>query len=155
MAALFAWLQGTQVAMTVRESTLLTASLSAVHLLGLTLITGGALVANLRMLGVLLSERPVVEVARPAGRGVAIGLAISIATGLLLFAPRAPVASANRIFQTKMLLLAAATIFHFSMHRTASRDSSFGAVAQRATGATGLLLWSGVAVAGAAYILLE
>lgn len=155
MAAFFAWLQTTGVASAVRDSLLLTGSLSAVHLIGFTLVTGGAVVANLRMLGVLLAEHQVSDVARSAGRGVAIGLTISVVTGLLLFAPRASNASANRIFQTKMLLLATAAVFQFSLHRIASRDSTFGAMRLRAIGTTGLLLWSGVAVAGAAYILLE
>lgn len=155
MEALFAWLQATAVAATVRDSLLLTGALSAVHLLGFTLVTGGAFVSNLRFLGVLLHDRPVLDVARPAGRGIALGLAISIATGLLLFAPRATDASINRIFQIKMLFLASATAFHFTVHRAASRRPSASRGALRAVGATGFLLWAGVALAGCAYILLE
>ena len=155
MEALFAWLQATAVATTVRDSLLLTGTLSAVHLLGFTLVTGGAFVSNLRLLGVLLTERSVLDVARPAGRGIAIGLVISIATGLLLFAPRAIEASINRIFQIKMLFLASAAAFHFTVHRAASRRPSASRGALRTVGATGFLLWAGVALAGCAYILLE
>ena len=155
MADVFTWMQATEVARTVRESLLLTGALSAVHLLGFTLVTGGALVANLRLLGVLLADQPVLAVTRPAGRGVAVGLAISLATGLLLFAPRAPEASVNGIFQMKMLLLGMATVFHFTIHRSATTRAYVAPATLRTIGATGLLLWTGVALAACAFILLE
>jgi len=63
----------------------LTGALSSVHVIGFTLVTGGALVANLNLLGVLFPGRPPIEVTRPASRGIAAGLAISALTGLLLF----------------------------------------------------------------------
>ena len=155
MDALLSWLQTTSVAAAVRDSTPLTGSLSAVHLIGFTLVTGGAFVSNLRLLGVLLRERPVLDVSRPATRGIAVGLLISIATGMLLFAPRATVASANRIFQIKMLLLASASVFHFTVHRAVSRRPSVSRGVLRTVGAVGFLLWAGLALAGCAFILLE
>ena len=155
MEALFAWLQTTAVAIAVGDSPLLTGSLSAVHLLGFTLATGGALMANLRLMGVLLPDRPVVDIVRPTSRGVAVGLTISIATGLLLFAPRAIAASDNRIFQIKMLLLASAAAFHFTVVRAASRRPLAGRGVLRAVGGAGFLLWTGLALAGCAFILLE
>lgn len=154
MAAFFVWLEGTRVALTVRDSLLLTGALSAVHLVGFTLSTGGALVANLNLLGVLFPGRRAIDVTRPATRGIALGVVVSVITGGLLFAPRASVASANGIFQTKMLLLAAAVLFHASVHqRVARHDGS--ALARRGTAIVGLLLWTGLAVSGASFILLE
>ena len=61
--------------------------------------------ANLNLLGVLFPGRPPIEVTRPASRGIALGVAISVLTGVFLFAPRATVASVNWIFQLKMALL--------------------------------------------------
>ena len=154
MTSFFVWLEGTRMAITVRDSLTLTGALSAVHLVGFTLTTGGALVANLNLLGLLFPDRPPIDVSRPATRGIALGLAISALTGVLLFAPRATVASVNGIFQTKMLLLVAAVLFHALVHlRVAGSDVS--ASARRGTGAIGLLLWTGLALAGCAYILLE
>ena len=154
MAPFLAWLEGTGVAAAVGGSLLTTAALSALHLLGFTLVTGGALVANLRLLGIILGEQPVTDVTNPAGRGVALGLLISIVTGLLLFAPRARAASANDIFQIKMLLLVSAAAFHFTVHRFVARLPS-ARVGLAATGAVGLLLWTSLALAGCAFILLE
>ena len=154
MAAFFVWLEGTRMAITVRDSLTLTGALSAVHVVGFTLTTGGALVANLNLLGVLFPGRPPIEVTRPASRGIALGLAISALTGALLFAPRATVASVNGIFQTKMLLLVAAVLFHALVHQRVAAGT-VSAVARRGTGAVGLLLWTSLALAGCAYILLE
>ena len=155
MEALLAWLQATSIAIAVANSTVLTGTLSAAHLLGFTLATGGALVSNLRLLGILIPERPVLDVSRPATRGIAVGLLISIATGVLLFAPRATVASANRIFQLKMLLLVSAVAFHFTVHRGVSRRPAVSHAVLRTVGAVGFLLWAGLALAGCAFILLE
>ena len=155
MEALLAWLQATSIAAAVRESTPLTGTLSAIHLIGFTLVTGGGFVSNLRLLGILLPERPVLDVSRPATRGIALGLVISIATGVLLFAPRATVASANPIFQIKMLLLASAAVFHFAVHRTAARRPALAPPVLRTVGGIGFLLWVGLALAGCAFILLE
>jgi hypothetical protein len=154
MNSFLEWLQVTSVATTVRDSLLLTGGLSAVHLLGFTLATGGALVANLRLLGALFPQRPVAEVSRPASRGIAAGLALSVATGLLLFAPRAVAASANSTFQVKMLLLVGAATFHFMSHRVARRPFARPGLL-RAMGGVGLALWVGLALAGNAFILLE
>ena len=154
MEPLWQWIEGMRVAALVGQSPLLSGALSAVHLIGFTLITGGALVANLRSVGVLLADRPVHEIVRPAARGVTVGLAISVITGFLLFAPRAAEASANGIFQAKMLLLALAVVFHATLQRAAI-GRSLTPTSLRAIGVTGLLLWGGVALAGSAFILLE
>ena len=154
METVFAWLQSTAVAAAVGDSILLTGALSAVHLLGFTLVTGGGLVANLRLLGVILSDRPPLEIVRPASRGVAAGLLISVATGLLLFAPRAIAASSNRTFQIKMLLLVSAAVFHFTVHRAVSARPVVRRGVLGAVGGAGLLLWISLALAGCAFILL-
>lgn len=155
MAAFFTWLNGTGIASTVRESVFLTGALSATHLLGFTLITGGTIVSSLRLLGVFMRSEPVITVTRPAARGVAVGLAISVATGALLFAARAPAASVNPTFQIKMLLLVTAALFQFTVHRAVTRREIVPPLALRATGGIALLLWGGVAAAGCYYILLS
>jgi len=155
MSSLLEWFQATGVAATVRDSLVLTAALSAVHLLGFTLVTGGALVSNLRLVGALFPRYPVVEVSRPASRGIAVGLVLSITTGLLLFAPRAIAASSNSTFQLKMLLLLGAAAFHVTLHRGVAWRPSTTPRLQRLIGGVGLALWLGLALAGCAFILLE
>jgi uncharacterized protein DUF6644 len=154
MATVFLRLQETALATAISQSVMLTGGLSAIHLVGFTLIMGSAIVSNLRLAGVLFADRPVEEIDAPTSRGLAVGLLISITTGLLLFAARAITASESSTFWLKMLLLVAAALFHFLVHRrVAARPSP--ALAMRATGAVGLTLWVAVAFAGCAFILFE
>lgn len=149
------WLETSALASTIAQSLMLTASLSALHLIGFTLVTGGALLSNLRLLGAVLTQRPVAEVTQPAARGIALGLAISVTTGVLLFSGRASYVIASETFQLKMLLLAAAAVFHFTWHGRVSRWPSAGPVLRRVTGAVGLSLWIGLAVTACVFILFE
>jgi hypothetical protein len=153
--ALLAWLETTALALWISGSLPLTATLSAMHALGFTLVMGGAVVFNLRLLDRVLTERPPVEMAVAANRLVAAGLALSGATGLLLFAGKATAVAANGIFQTKMSLLVAAALFHFFVGRNVVQRRPENHGFQRLIGTCGLALWIALALAACAFILLE
>ena len=153
--SVFAWLQSTSVATAITDSMPLLAGLSAVHLVGFALLMGGALVSSLRMAGVFFADRPMIDITGGPNRGVAVGLGISVITGLLLFSTRASAAAENGVFQLKMGLLVAAAAFHFGLHRTVNRRSAVSPGLLRAVGLAGLALWIGVALAGCAFIFLE
>jgi hypothetical protein len=149
---LFHSLEHWSVAHAIAGSTTLTGSLSAAHVIGFVLVMSGALVANLRALGVLFAGRGGAELATQANRVVLAGLAVSLVTGGLLFAPRATDASANGIFQLKMLLLVAAVLVHFAVGGVAARR---GAGLRLAANAVALVAWLALAVTACAFILLE
>ncbi len=152
---MFEALQASSLARAVGESQLATAGLSAVHLVGFTLVMGSALVSNLRLAGALLVERPASETVVPSTRVLVIGLLVSAVTGSLLFLPRAASAAANGIFQIKITLLVLALAVHVMVVcRLATRPGA-SIVAARVAGVVGLALWAGVAVAGCAFILVE
>jgi len=134
----------------VAASTQITAWLSAVHVVGFAVVTGSALVANLRGLGVLFPASTLGDVLRPANRAIVLGLAISVATGAPLFAARAAEVAANGTFQLKMLLLAAAVICQF-----APLGEPMSELATRLVAGGRLMLWLGLALAACAFILLE
>lgn len=151
----FLWLQSTRVATTIANSLFLLAGLSAVHLVGLTLLVGGTLVSSLRMAGIFLAGRPVADITGDPDRGVVVGLGISVVTGLLLFAPRASAAGENGVFQLKMCLLIAAASFHFTARRRIIRQPAISPGQLRRAGLVGLALWISVALAGCAFIFFE
>ena len=145
MDAAISWYQSSTLASTVGSSPTLTAMLSALHALGFTFIMGGALFANLGRLRRLFPATPVREVTLPGSKLIALGLAISLPTGLMLVAPRAAAAAANSTFQLKMLLILVAAAVQFGLlHR-----------GTRAVGAIALVLWLGLAAAACAFILFE
>jgi hypothetical protein len=143
--AAFTWYQNSALASAVGDSPTITAVLSAFHALGFTFIMGGALFANLGKLGVLFPSRRSEEVAVPGSRLIALGLVLSIPTGLLLFGPKAVSAAHNTTFQLKLLLILVASAVQFGLLR---RDT-------RAVAGVGLLLWVSLALTACAFILLE
>ena len=155
LASFFEWVETTGVARTVGESLAVTAWLSAAHIVGFTLVMGAALVANLRMLGVVLPERAAAEVVAPASRAIILGLAVSMTTGALLFSPRATSAAANGTFQLKMLLLLSAAVFHFAVATRLVRSPRADTRVMRIVAATGLALWIGLALAACVFLLFE
>ena len=152
MADLFAWLQSTLVASTIAQSQMLTAVLSAVHVVGLALVVGSAFVTALALTGLAFPSRSAAEIAT-AGRAVLIGLSISVVTGVLLFSARAEAASQNGFFQLKMLLIVSAALCQLVIQGVARR--ALTSRAAPAAGVLGLALWVGVVLAGCAFILLE
>lgn len=134
---------------------MLTASLSAVHLLGFTLVMGSALVSNLRMLNVLFAGVPTSDITGPASRALLAGLCLSAVTGALLFMPRASGAAANGTFRLKLTMAALACVLQFLVQQRVSRNSVVPDVPSWLSGGLCLALWLGTAVAACAYILLE
>ena len=153
-APFFAKVQATAVASAIAQSSRITGGLSATHLIGLALVMGGALLSNLRLLGLLFPQRPAAEVTSLAGRAVLAGLLVSVTTGVMLFSARASDISSNGTFQLKMALLAAAAVVQFAVVGRSGRGVP-SASRLRVTGAVGLALWFGVAFAGCAFILFE
>jgi hypothetical protein len=155
LAPLFDWIQSTRVATLVSQTLLLNAWLSSFHLVGATLLVGGALVSSLHLMGAVLPDRPAAEVTGVMRTGMLIGLAINIITGLLMVSPRAADAAGNWIFELKMTLLVAAVIFYAGWYRRAARGERLSLLPAGAVGAIGLILWLGVLAAGVGFILLD
>jgi hypothetical protein len=155
MNSLLEWLETTAVATATAESLMLTAWLSAIHVLAFTLVSGSALLANLKRLGALLPQGAVAEVLRPINRAVVAGLAISVATGAPLFAAHATAVSANGTFRLKMVLLVTAAAFHFAVGWNDNAQGPVVSPGVRVGAVVSLALWLALAVTACAFILLE
>ena len=155
LSSLFDSMANSHVAHTITQSSYMMGALSSVHMLGLTLIVGSSIVICLRSFGWLLPEQPLSDVMRPAGRAVLIGISISAVTGLLMFTPRAVSASGNPVFQTKMLLVAGALVFQFTLFRFVARSGGNNSTWRLVSGFLGVALWSAVAVYGVLFTVFE
>src|SRR5436190_9384586 len=111
LAEFFSRIEHSTIAMTIRDSTVLTGGLSGVHLIGLTLLVGSVLVSSAALAGVLANDQSIAEVTRATRRASVAGLIISVSSGLLLVSFRLVMSAANRSFQIKMLMLVAAALF--------------------------------------------
>lgn len=129
--------------------------LSGVHLIGFTIVVGGAFVCGLHMMGAIFADRPSREVTGTGLKVMLLGLLCSLVTGAMLVAPRAQSAVANSIFVLKMTLLGVAIVALLLMPRFATQADQGSPGMMRAWGFVLAALWLAVGVSGAAFILLE
>lgn len=151
----FSWLESTGLASLVGLSVSVTASLSAVHLIGFTLVMSGGVVWGLKASGVLLRDVPPQSIARPAVRLLLAGLTVSLVTGTMLFLPRASYTAPDGVFQLKMTLLVAAAACQIASNARVLRGPALSAASLRTMGVVGLALWLGLAVTACWFILFE
>src|SRR5262245_62058762 len=140
LGTFFSKVEASSLATSIRDSTILTGGLSGLHLIGLTLLVGSALVSGGALAGFITNDQPIAELTRTARRVSVIGLCISIATGLLLVSFRLNMSTASRTFQLKMLTLVTAALFHFVVYTPAARGRR-SVVSPGLVGAVGFLLW--------------
>src|SRR5262245_28974549 len=154
LAEFFAQIEKSTLALTIRDSTILTGTLSGIHLIGLTLLVGSVFVSSAGLAGFIASDQSVAELTRATRRASIVGLIISISTGLLLVSFRLVMSTATRSFQIKMLMLVVAALFHFLVYVPAARGQR-SAASTRLAGVTAFLLWFAVVLAGCSFILFE
>ena len=87
------------------------------------------------------------ELAADLDRWIGIGLAVMLITGPLMFSADAVRYHVNESFQFKMITLALALLFHFTIHRRATRSGTPPLLAKLAGGVS-LALWIAVVAGG-------
>jgi hypothetical protein len=148
------WLASTAGSIALHESLYMYPLVESMHVLTLCLFVGLASVVDLRLMGVVLRRVPVSEVARKLLPWVAVGFAIMVITGVLLFYA-IPVRSYHSVwFRIKLVLLVLAGlnawVFHARIWRRVS-EWDLAPVpprAARVAGTASLVLWAGIIVMG-------
>ena len=126
----------------------------SIHVLTATFLVGSILMVDLRLLGLAATSYPVSRVVRETVPWTYSASVISVITGIGLFIPRASHYVDNRAFQIKVVLLVLAglnmAVFHLATSRgMADRDTAVPTTTgARFAGASSLLLWVGVLLAG-------
>jgi hypothetical protein len=119
----------------------------SLHFVGLALLVGTIAIVDLRLLGIAMRRQSASELAADLEIWTRIGLALMLITGPLMFSADAVNYHLNPSFQFKMVCLSAALVFHFTMHRHATRPATPPLVAKFA-GAVSLALWISVVAGG-------
>ena len=119
----------------------------SLHFVGLALLVGTIAIVDLRLLGIAMPRQSASELAADLEIWTRIGLALMLITGPLMFSADAVNYHHNPSFQFKMVCLSAALLFHFTMHRHATRPATPPLVAKFA-GAVSLALWISVVAGG-------
>jgi hypothetical protein len=149
---LFEWTENHGVGLAIRSSTYWFPVVEAFHLLALAVIGGAVLIVDLRLFGLLLKREPVAQVARDAQPWLIGSLIVMLVSGFLLFSSEAVKCYYNGAFWFKMISLALAIVFTFTVHKkvVSARDESISLGWGRLIAIISLLLWSGVGVGGRA-----
>ncbi|TRO97044.1 DUF2214 domain-containing protein [Glycocaulis profundi] len=151
MTDLLQWLGQTPPAAFLRSPGMAYPLVSAAHIAAIGLIIGAIGTLDARLLGAF-SKRPVAELGPPLARVAAIGVALAVLTGFLLFSVRPVAYAANDMLQLKLALIglgvANALALRFTpWWRTALAGGAIHPVL-RMQAAASLLIWLAALLAG-------
>ena len=147
------WLETSGIAVAMRQWLWLYPIVEIVHIVGFVILVGGAVMFDLRLLG-LSRALPVSAMATHLLPRARLALVLVVPSGLLMFMAHATEMLDNPAFQLKLLLIAAAFLNAGIFHRWPFRavgdwDTELPAPrAARLAGVLSLLLWTGVLACG-------
>jgi len=124
--------------------------LECIHILGFAFSIGTIAMVDLSLLNFGLRRQAPSQIARAVAPWTLFGLAMMLLSGPMLFLSDPDMYYLNRSFQIKMVLLALAIVFNYTIHRRAALSDAKGARAQLIACAS-LALWAGV-IAGGLFI---
>ena len=150
MLPLFQWFEATFLGTVVRQSLWLFPVIECVHLLALALLGGAVLAVDMRLLGWGLKSQPSSELAAKLQPYMTGALVTGIVTGILMFLSEAIKCFYSPPFWYKMLLLALATLFAYTVRRrvAAAEPGTISPFMVRVTALASLALWFGVGFSG-------
>ena len=146
----FQWLEKFWLGQLIVGSNWLFPVIESVHLLALAVMGGSVLIVDMRMLGILLRDRPVAEIARDARPWMIRALVVMIVSGVSLFLAEPIKCYYSPAFWVKMSALAIATIYTFTLRTRVTRAEPVRNTArlQMLAGALSMALWFTVAAGG-------
>jgi hypothetical protein len=148
------WLADTPGSIALHESLFMYPLVESAHVLTLCLFLGMAIMFDLRLLGLTLRRVPITEMKRRLGPWMMAGFVVMVITGVLLFYA-IPIRSYQSIwFRGKVVALILAGLNAFVFHAGIDRSvaewdlAPVPPPAARRAGATSLVLWAVIVVAG-------
>jgi hypothetical protein len=145
----FQWVESSGIGRMVRESVWAFAVIESIHLLSLVMLGGSVLLVDMRVLNLGLRDRSVGELARDARPFANIGLVVLILSGTGLFASEAVKCYYSYPFWVKIIALALAILFTYTVHDRATRgDTDHEGGGRTVIALVSLVLWFTVAAAG-------
>jgi hypothetical protein len=119
----------------------------SIHFMGFALSIGTIAIVDLRLLGLAMRRQTASQLAADLAPWTVAGFAVMLITGFLMFSADAVVYHVNPSFQFKMMCLAVALLFHFTIHRRAT-GSKVSPIAAGMAGALSIVLWTAVVAGG-------
>ena len=154
LASTLDWLQGTSLAVWIRDSLFVFPLIESAHVIGLTLVFGTIAIVDLRLLGLASTHRSFQRLASDTLKWTAGALVLAALTGVLMFMTNASVYFHNGYFRAKVVLLVLAAInalvFEVTVRRNVQRwdQAPSAPPLGRAVAAVSLAIWLAVIVTG-------
>lgn len=144
-------IQGSALSHAISKSNhLLIAGFQVFHVLGFVMLLAALMLISLRLLGLILRQQTVPQVASQALRLVWSGLALAVGSGVLMFIGSPKHYYYNPAFAVKMVLLLVAVLIQALLFRHVARRESSPPWLARISVALSLGLWFAVSMAGRA-----
>jgi len=144
-------IQGTALSHLISKSNhLLIAGFQVFHVIGFVLLLAALVLSSLRLLGLILTQQTVPEIARQSLRLLWSGLALAVGSGLLMFIGSPRHYFYNPAFDVKMVLLVVATLVQALLFRKVASSDHPTPWLARTSVALSLSLWFAVSMAGRA-----
>ena len=132
----------------IRNSIWMFPVIEAFHLIGLAILGGSILVGDLRLLGLLLSTKPINYVISQTTLILKLGLVILVSTGIPLFLSEAIKCYYSRAFWIKMSALFIGLVFLFFIRNPMGLSAVEGNTKLKLIGFTSISIWAIVAGSG-------
>ena len=132
----------------IRNSIWMFPVIEAFHLIGLAILGGSILVGNLRLLGLLLSTKPINYVISQTTLILKLGLIILVSTGIPLFLSEAIKCYYSRAFWIKMSALLIGLVFLFFIRNPIGLSAVKGNTKLKLIGFMSISIWAIVAGSG-------
>lgn len=121
----------------------------SLHICGFTLLVGTIAVLDLRLSDFALTRQSIAQLAATLAPWIYLGIAVQFVTGPYLFTSSPHDYIHNPSFRMKMMFLAAALIFHFTVvHGVAKKSQPLAPVWRRLVAFVSIALWVGVIFGG-------
>jgi len=150
MMPIVQWLGHSGVAQAIHNSSWLFPFIEIFHLLALALLGGSVIMVDLRFFGLVMTDKELPELSRDVQPWLRLSLAVILTSGFLLFISEAAKMYSNEAFRFKMLSLALALIFTFTIHARFTRSESSPSFSGRLVALTSMALWACVGLGGRA-----
>ena len=133
---------------TIRNSIWMFPVIEAFHLIGLAILGGSILVGDLRLLGLLLSAKPINYVISQTTLILKLGLIILVSTGIPLFLSEAIKCYYSRAFWIKMSAMLIGLVFLFFIRNPMGLSAVDGNTKIKLIGFISISIWAIVAGSG-------
>lgn len=124
------------------------AGLQIIHVLGFVLLLASLALVSLRVLGLAFGRQSLPSVAREANRLIWLGLALAVASGILMFSASPLLYFYKSVFIAKLGLLVAAVLIQLLLLGPVSRSAQPSPARARVSIVLSLGAWFGAAMAG-------